>query len=162
MNNGTCVIFVLFYIFRHYKRVGVEAKRNELISDLKKCHLILKRMEKGVDPDISIEIIEKLINRVNTFGANLRLQQPIRYADYNDSEIIALMRSIMEEIIYFASRPFYKKYSSEIFTRFLVLHNLPRALLKDTSGDLSTVQDFHISKQEALKCASIYLEYKQE
>ena len=87
----------------------------------------------------------------------MKLQQPLRYVDIYDSEIITIISRITGEIINFAKRPFYKKYSSEIFTRFLILHNLPRALVIDSSGDMSTVQNFHISKQEALDCVSMYL-----
>ena len=157
MNNGTCIMFVLFYVFRHYKRVGLTMKRNEMISDLKKCHLILKRMEKNTDPDISRELVGTLIDRINSYGANIKLQHPLRYADNYDFEIVAMMSKITKEIINFVKRPFYRRYSSKIFTRFLVLHNLPRVLLNDSSGDMSTVQNFHVSKQEALECVSMYL-----
>lgn len=162
MNNGTCIILVLFYIFRHYKRVGDTYKRNELISDLKKCHLILSRMGKNIDPNISTGSVSALIDRVNSWGANIKLQQPLRYADDYDPEIVMIMRRITGEIIDLAKSPFYKKNSSKIFMRFLVLHNLPRSLLNDSSGDMSTGQNFHISKQEALELVSRGLDEEKE
>lgn len=158
MNNGTCIMLVLFYTFRHYKRVGLIVKKNELLSDLKKCHVILKRMEENINPDISTKFTIDLIHRLNRNGSNLELQKPLRYADGYDFEIIMLMSRLTKEIIYFVKRPFYKKYSDEIFTRLLVLHNLPRVLLKDSSGDESTGSKIHISKQEALEyVASMHL-----
>lgn len=161
MNDGTCIVFVLFYVFRHYKRVGVTTERKQLVSDLKKCHLLLERIEKNVAPEASIELVGELIERINSFGANMKLQQPLRYADNYDSEIIVIMSRITREIINFAKCPFYKRYSSQIFTRFLVLCNLSRSLLNDSSGDMSTTQNFHISKQEALECVAMYLSDKQ-
>lgn len=157
MKNGTCIIFVLFYVFRHYKRIDAVSKRNELISDLKKCHLLLEQMEENKDPNSSIEILGALIDRMNSFGANMKLAQPIRYADTYDSEIIMIMKRVTREIIDYAKHPFYRRYSSEIFARLLVLHNLPRSLLNDSSGDMSTVRNFHISKQEALEYVRMYL-----
>ena len=157
MNDGTCIMFALFYVFRHYKRVGLTTKRNEMVSDLKKCHLILTRMQKNAVPDISIELVADLIDRLNSYGANIKLQQPLRYADNYDFEIVMIMSKITEEIIAYAKRPFYRRYSGEIFIRLLVLHNLPRVLLNDSSGDMSTIQKFHISKKEALECVSMYL-----
>ena len=157
MDNGTCIMFVLFYVFRHYKRVGLSMKRTDMVSDLEKCHLILKRMENNIDPDVSIDVVNSLIDRINSYGANMKLQQPLRYADSYDFEIVMIMSKLIEEIICYMRHPFYRKYSSEIFTRFLVLHNLPRVLLDDSSGDMSTVQNFHISKNEVLECVSTYL-----
>lgn len=157
MNNGTCIIFVLFYVFRHYKRVYDISPKNELLTDLKKCHLILTRMEKNIAPDISTEIVGDLINRINSWGANMKLQQPLRYSDNYDLEIVKIMEKLTREIITFAKSPFYKRYSGAIFDRFLVLHNLPRVLLNNSSGDMSTVQNFHISKQEALEYIAMYL-----
>jgi len=157
MNNGTCIMFVCFYIFRHYKRVGLTAKRNEMVSDFKKCNLILRRMKKNIDPDISRELVGALIDRINSYGTNMKLQQPLRYADNYDSEIVITMIKITEEIISYLKRPFHRRYSSKIFTRLLILHNLPRVLLNDSSGDLSTLQNLHMSKQEALACVSMYI-----
>ena len=114
-------------------------------------------MEKNADPDISRELVDALIDRINSCGANIKLQQPLRYADNNDLEIVTIMSKITEEIIEFLKHPFYRRYSGKIFTRFLVLHNLPRVLLNDSSGDMSTVQNFHLAKKEALECVSMYL-----
>jgi len=157
MNDGTCIMVVLFYVFRHYKRVGLTAKKNEMVSDLTKCLLIIKRMQENKDPDVSIELVGALIDRINRHGANVALQHPIRYADNEDFEIVSLMSQITEEIICFAKRPFYRRYSSEIFMRLLVLHNLPRVLLNNSSGDMSMIRNFHMSKQDALECVSMYL-----
>lgn len=154
MNDSTCIMFVLFYIFRHYKRVGYTAKRSEMISDLKKCHLILRRMEKKLDPNISIKTVSALIDRVNSFGANMKLQQSLRYADTYDFEIVIRMRTITAETIKYLRRPFYKRYSGVIFMRLLALHNLPRVLLNDSSGDMSIGPNFHITKKLALECVS--------
>lgn len=152
MSNGTCVAFILFYVFRHYKRIGATAKKRDLISDLEKCFVLLNKMEENNPADISVQDVQALIMRINDFGASMKLQYPLRYVDIYDCDIIRLMINLTTEIINFVKRPFYKRFSGEIFSRFLVLHNLPRALLYDSSGDLSTPKRFHISKQEALDC----------
>ena len=154
MDNGTCIAFLMFYVYRHYKRIGLTAKKHQLISDLKICHTLLKRMEKNVPIDVSIELIGILIKKINGYGANMDLKYPLRYVDIFDSDIIKIMIRLTEEIIVLVKRPFYKRFSGEIFTRFLVLHNLPRALLYESSGDESTPKYFHISKQDALECVS--------
>ena len=157
MVNGTCVIFILFYIFRHYKRIEISSKRNDLILDMKKCYILLKQMENSIDPSASIKLIDSLVERINSFGVDMKLQYPLRYADNYDIDIIAIMITLTEEIITLAKSPFYGRNSGEIFSRFLVLHNLPRVLLDDSSGDSSTLQNFHMSKQEALDSVKTYL-----
>ncbi len=157
MDKGTCVAFVLFHIFRHYKRVEVSTNRRELISDIKKSQLLLKHMEDNIDPSVSEDIVLSLINSINSFGNDIKIQYPIRYVDNYDRDIISAMIKITDEIIALARSPFYRRYLGEIYTRFLVLHNLPRVLLDNSSGDLSTVKNFHISKKEAIECVSIYL-----
>lgn len=157
MNNGTCIIFILFYIYRHYKRRGIDSQRLKALLDLSRCYVILRRMEKNVDPNHSAALVRKLISRVNGFGYDMKFQEPLRYSDYYDRDIITLMIQITSEIICFVKSPFYRKYSGKVFTRLLVLHNLPRTLLSDSSGDLSTPADFHISKEQALEGALDYL-----
>ena len=157
MNNGTCAVFVLFYIFRHYKRVGETSKRKEMVSDLKKCYSLLKRMKKNVPPDDSSNLIRALIIRINSFGANMEFQQPLRYVDIYDHDIIKIMTRLTGETIKLAKHSLHGRFSGEILTRLLVLHNLPRALLYDSSGDLSTPNNFHISKQDVLECIATNL-----
>lgn len=157
MDNGTCVAFILFCIFRHYKRVGIYPNKSEMLSDIETCRLLLKQMSKNVDPTFSTELVHALIKRINGFGANVRLQFPLRYTDFYDQDIINIMIWITDEIIAFLKSPFYGKHTGEIFTRFLVLHNLPRVLLDNDSGDLSTMANLHMSKQEALECVSVHL-----
>lgn len=147
-DNGTCIAFILFYVFRHYKRIGKTANRRELISDLKKCKLLLKRMERNIPPDVSADLVCALIDRINCFGANMTLNFPLRYVDNYDRDIIKTMYQLTSDILILVKSPFYKRFSGEIFSKFLILHNLPRALLHDFSGDLSTLKNFHISKQE--------------
>ncbi len=157
MNSGTCIIFIMFYIFRHYKRVEINSNINEFISDMKKCHLLLTRMERNIEPSVSTEIVTSLIDRINSWGATMRLQSPLRYVDSYDHDIIVIMIRLIDEIITFAKKPFYKKHSNEIFIRLLILHNLPRVLLDNSSGDSSTLKNLHISKQEALEYISTCL-----
>lgn len=152
MKNGTCIVFVLFHIFRHYKRIGETSKRKDLISDFKKCHLLLERMAKNAPLDISSELVQELIIKINGLGSDIKLKHPLRYVDNFDRDVIAIMIRLTSEIIDFAKRPFYRRHSGEIFTRLLVLHNLPRVLLDDSSGDSSTLRNFHLSKQEAIEC----------
>lgn len=159
MNNNTRIVFIIFYIFRHYKRLGETSKRNQLLNDLKKCKILLERMKNKIDPMISENIVRDLINRINRFGANIKLQYPLVYSDSYDLEIIMIMLDLIDQIIGFVKSPVYRRYSGEIFTRFLALHILPRVLLDDSSGDSSTLQKFHISKQEALEYVEIHLGY---
>lgn len=155
MNHGTCVAYILFYIFRHYKRMGILSNKREMMSDLNTCYLLLKQMEKNGSPEISADLVRVLIVRIRELGANIEYQQPLRYVDIYDHDILMIMIRLTGEILAYLKKPFYKRFSNEIFKRFLALHNLPRVLLYDSSGDLSTQKGFHLTKQTALEYASL-------
>ena len=50
------------------------------------------------------------------------------------------MHRLTGEMNELVKRPFYRRFSGEIFTSFLVLHNLSRVLLDDCSGNFLTLQ----------------------
>lgn len=150
MNTGTRILFILFCIYRQYKRLGAIAKRRELIFDLRKCYLILKRFEQNIDPNVSIKEVQFLINRINGWGYEITLTSPLKYSDYYDHEIIKSMIQLTKEIIDLAKHQSFYKQQHEIFLRLTILHNLPRVLLNNSSGDASVSRNFHITKQEAL------------
>ncbi len=161
MNNGTCIAFLLFYVFRHYKRLCMRANRKEMIADLKKCRLLLVRMESNLPPEDSADTVQALMDRINSFGYDMKLQFPLRYADADDRDVITAMLRLTDDIIRFARSPFYRRYAGDIFKRLLVLHNLPRVILDDSSGDATTLANFHVPKQDALKDVPLLMDNKR-
>jgi len=157
MNNNTCVAFMLFYIFRHYKRINITHKRCDLIYDMKICKKLLKHMKTNIASSKAYKLAQCLVTRINNIGGNMEVSTPLRFVDYYDNDIILIMTRITNEILFLAHSPFYKRHTAEIFKRFIVLHNLPRVLLSNTSGDASVSNSFHMSKQDAINCIVIYL-----
>lgn len=157
MNHGTCVAFVLFHIFRYYKRIDIsKIPKRELLLDLQRCKLLLEKMCKNASLGEAEHLVNALILRINSFGYDMKLKHPLRYVDIYDQDIIKTMLQFTSDTIKIIRRPAYKKFLGEIFNKFSVLHNLPRALLYDSSGDVSTPPKFHISKQKAMDCVEMY------
>ena len=101
------------------------------------------------------------MDRINSFGYDMKLQFPLRYADADDRDVITAMLRLTDDIIRFARSPFYRRYAGDIFKRLLVLHNLPRAILDDSSGDATTLANFHVPKQDALKDVPLLMDNKR-
>lgn len=152
MNEGTCICFVLFCIFRYYKRIDISSKRVEFLADMKKCHLLLIRMKKGIPPSVSKDIVISLTDRINSSGGNIEIKYPLRYVDKYDDELVEIMIALVGEVINFSKRYSFRNRLGNIFDRLLALHNIPRALLNSSSWDASVPQFFCMTKQEVLEC----------
>ena len=150
MPNTTCVAFMLFCVYRHYKRLDLSIHRKNLISDMILCKKLLRAMLTNHQSHNSVKLTVKLTTRTHELGINTNLALPLRYVDYYDKDVISLMLTLTNEIITIAKNPLKTHYEPEIFKRLLVLHNLPRVLVDNSSCDSSVTNTFHISKQTAM------------
>lgn len=118
MNHGTCVAYILFYIFRHYKRMGILSNKREMMSDLNTCYLLLKQMEKNGSPEISADLVRVLIVRIRELGANIEYQQPLRYVDIYDHDIIMIMIRLTGEILAYLKNRFINDFRTRYLNDF--------------------------------------------
>ena len=142
---------MLFYIYRHYKRINISDKRKELISDMNLCKKLLKDMLNSPTKIKNLKTVSSLIKRISVLCAEAHFNLPSRYVDYYDTEIISKMLLLTDEIIYIAKKSPSLQHDLWIFERLLSLHNLPRALVDNASCDSSVTSAFHISKQTAME-----------
>lgn len=155
--EGTCISFILFYLFRYYKRIDIVPMRNEALTDLRKINLVIDSMIKNRDSDIPLEIVRYLVQRTNSLGSEIKFKHHVRYLDYYDKDVILTMKKLVSELINYLKSPFYKRRTDEIFYRFATLQNLSRVLVDNSSGDSSISPNFHLTKEDAIENVSAYL-----
>lgn len=155
--EGTCISFILFYLFRYYKRIDIVTMRSEALNDLRKINLVIDLMIKNRDSDIPLEIVRCLVRRTNSLGSEIKLKLPVRYLDYYDRDVILTMKKLTRELINCVKSPFYKRLTNEIFYRFAALQNLSCVLVDNSSGDSSISPKFHLTKKDAFENTSVYL-----